>query len=61
MSNKQLSIALVRGLARTKPLHRETIRALGLSKIGDSVVRPDNPSVRGMVRQVGYLVKVTAA
>jgi large subunit ribosomal protein L30 len=38
--------------------NRATIRALGLHGIGDTVVVPDNPATRGMVRQVRFLVSV---
>ncbi|OGO55151.1 MAG: 50S ribosomal protein L30 [Chloroflexi bacterium RBG_16_72_14] len=38
--------------------NRATIRALGLHGIGSSSVLPDNPAVRGMVRQVRFLVTV---
>ncbi len=38
--------------------NRATIRALGLGRIGDTVVIPDNPATRGMVRQVRFLVSV---
>jgi large subunit ribosomal protein L30 len=38
--------------------NRATIEALGLRRIGDSVVVDDNPAVRGMVRQVRFLVTV---
>ena len=38
--------------------NRATIEALGLRRIGDSVVVPDNPAVRGMIRQVRFLVDV---
>ena len=37
--------------------NRATIRALGLHRIGDTVVVPDNPATRGMVRQVRFLVR----
>ncbi|OKL55067.1 50S ribosomal protein L30 [Bowdeniella nasicola] len=37
---------------------RETLRALGLRKIGQSVVREDNDAVRGMIRTVDHLVDV---
>ncbi|MFM9128885.1 MAG: 50S ribosomal protein L30, partial [Candidatus Limnocylindrus sp.] len=37
---------------------RGTIRALGLDRIGDTNLLPDNPAVRGMVRQVNFLVSV---
>jgi large subunit ribosomal protein L30 len=38
--------------------NRATIRALGLHRIGDSVVVPDNDATRGMVRQVRFLVEI---
>ena len=36
--------------------NRATIRALGLHGIGSSSLLPDNEAVRGMVRQVRFLV-----
>jgi large subunit ribosomal protein L30 len=38
--------------------NRATIRALGLKRIGHTVEVPDNPAIRGMVRQVRFLVSV---
>ena len=38
--------------------NRATVRALGLHGIGSSSILPDNPAVRGMVRQVRFLVTV---
>jgi large subunit ribosomal protein L30 len=38
--------------------NRATVRALGLKRIGDTVVIPDNPATRGMIRQVRFLVSV---
>jgi large subunit ribosomal protein L30 len=38
--------------------NRATVRALGLHRIGDTVVVPDNDATRGMVRQVRFLVNV---
>jgi large subunit ribosomal protein L30 len=42
----------------TKPNHRETLRTLGLKRIGDIVVKEDRPEIRGMIRTVSYLVVV---
>jgi large subunit ribosomal protein L30 len=39
-------------------MHRETLRSLGLHRIGDSVVKQDRPEFRGMVRTVAHLVTV---
>ena len=37
---------------------RETLRTLGLKRIGDVVVKEDRPEIRGMVRAVRHLVAV---
>ncbi len=37
---------------------RATVRALGLSRIGETVVVADNPATRGMARAVRFLVEV---
>ena len=41
--------------------HKRTLRALGLRKIRQRVVRPDNPAVRGMVRTIPHLVRIVEA
>ena len=38
--------------------NRATIRALGLKRIGDVVVKEDRPEIRGMVQTVRHLVTV---
>ena len=35
-----------------------TLRGLGFRRIGQTVVRPDNPATRGMVLSVRHLVEV---
>jgi large subunit ribosomal protein L30 len=37
---------------------RDTLRSLGLRRIGQSVEVPDNPQTRGMVHAVRHLVEV---
>ena len=37
---------------------RETLRTLGLHRIGDSVIKADRPEVRGMIQVVRHLVVV---
>ena len=41
--------------------HRGTLRALGLGKIGRTVVHDDSPVVAGMLRKVRHLVKIEDA
>jgi large subunit ribosomal protein L30 len=40
------------------PDQKGTMRALGLSKIGRSVVKADNPTLRGMLFKVKHLIEV---
>ena len=54
---KKLKITLIRSLIGYKQDQRATVRALGLGKIGTSVVQEDNPTIRGMVHKVRHLVK----
>ena len=37
---------------------RESLRSLGLKRIGHSVVKEDRPEIRGMVAKVTHLVTV---
>ena len=37
---------------------RNTLRSLGLKRIGDIVVKEDRPEIRGMVATVSHLVVV---
>ena len=43
-----LKITQVKGLVGTKPNHRANIEALGLKRIGHSVVKQDTPIIRGI-------------
>jgi large subunit ribosomal protein L30 len=59
MMAKQLQITLKRSLIGRPESQRQTVQALGLRKLHQSVVQQDNPSIRGMVNQVSHLVEVT--
>lgn len=58
MVNKTVKVTQVRSVIGKKPSHRETIKGLGLRRIGHTVVLEDTPSIRGMINQVQYMVKV---
>lgn len=40
---------------------KETLRALGLRRLGHQVIKEDTPSIRGMVYKVRHLVEVEPA
>jgi len=54
----KLSIKLVKSTIGRKPKHRATIQALGLRKLNQVVVKEDNPQMRGMIKQVDFLLEV---
>ena len=54
----QLKVQQKRGLVGLKKNQRETLRTLGLKRIGDVVVKEDRPEIRGMVNTVRHLVTV---
>ena len=54
----RLKVTQVRSTVGTKHMHRETVRSLGLKRIGHSVIKDDRPEFRGMIRTVAHLVTV---
>lgn len=56
-----LKVTQKRSAIGRPPVQRKTLRALGLRRIGHSVVRPDSPDVRGMIFKVQHLVEVEQA
>jgi large subunit ribosomal protein L30 len=54
----RLKVTQIKSEIGGKPNQRETLRSLGLKRIGDIVVKDDSPVVRGYVNTVAHLVKV---
>jgi large subunit ribosomal protein L30 len=54
----RLKVTQIKSVISEKQNQRDTLRSLGLKRIGDSVVREDSPANRGYVRAVAHLVKV---
>jgi large subunit ribosomal protein L30 len=52
----QLKVQQKRDLVGLKANQRETLRSLGLKRIGDVVVKEDRPEIRGMINTVRHLV-----
>ncbi len=47
-------------IGRTK-VQKDTIQALGFTKLNQTVTKEDNPAIRGMIRKVQHLVEVKEA
>jgi len=54
----QLKVTQTKSAIGGKDNQRQTLRTLGLGRIGRSVVREDRPEVRGMITTVAHLVTV---
>ena len=55
---KTVKVRLVRGLRGAKGIHRLSVKALGLGKLGSVRELKDSPQVRGLINKVHYLVRV---
>ena len=53
-----LKIKLVKSPIGYEQSQKDTVKALGLRKIGQEVVQPDNEPIRGMIFKVKHLVSV---
>ena len=54
----RLKVTQTRSEIGGKRNQRETLRTLGLKRIGDVVIKEDRPEIRGMVQTVRHLVTV---
>ena len=54
-----LNIKLVKSLNGRLDKQVATANSLGLRKIGDVTVQPDNDQTRGKIAKIGYLLQVT--
>ena len=56
-----IKVKLVKSLIGSKKDQIATVYALGLRKIGDEVVQPNNPQTLGKIKKVSHLIEVTEA
>ncbi len=56
-----LKIKLVRGFQGRKDDQIATAKSLGLRKIGNEVIQPDNEATKGKIKKISHLVEVTEA
>lgn len=56
-----LKIKLVKSLIGSTEKQKASAAALGLHKIGDETIQPDNPQTQGKIVKIGHLVEVNKA
>ena len=57
----QIKIKQIKSRINCPKVQKRTLDALGLRKMNHTVVKEDNPSIRGMVQAGHHLVEVTEA
>lgn len=57
-TKKQLKVTQIRSMIRCTKKQKATMKSLKLSHPNKSVVRTDNPALRGQLKSVAHLVKV---
>ena len=55
---KTLKITLTKSPITYPKNQKETLKALGLTKMHKTVEKPDNEAIRGMIKTVSHLVTV---
>jgi len=55
---KMLRITYVKSSIGYSVRHKATVRALGLTKLNQTVVQEDNPTIRGMLSKINHLVSI---
>ena len=58
MANKTIKVTQVRSTNGRIKAHKACVAGLGLRRINHTVEVEDTPSIRGMINQVNYLVRV---
>ena len=56
-----IQVKLVKSLIGSKKDQIATAKALGLRKIGDVAIQPENPQTQGKINKISHLVEVTKA
>jgi large subunit ribosomal protein L30 len=54
----ELKVTQIKSKIGGKQEQRDSLRSLGLRRIGDVVVKQDRPEIRGMIKAVRHLVTV---
>lgn len=55
---RELRITLTKSLIGVPEKHRKIVAGLGFRKRMQTVVHPDSPEVRGMIRKIPHMLRV---
>ncbi len=56
---KKIRVTLVKSPIGYEKSQKATVRALGLTKMSQSIEKDDTPAVRGMIAKVAHLLEIS--
>jgi len=59
MADKKITVKLKKSLIGSKDYQRQSVRGLGLSKLGQVVTVKDTPENRGMINKAIHLLELS--
>lgn len=54
----KLEIKLVKSTIGRLEKHKKTVEALGLKKVGQTVIKEANPAIKGMIDSIDFMLEV---
>ncbi len=58
MAEKKIKITQTKSIIGSTKRQRRTMKALGLTKLGQKVEQKETPQILGMIEKVNHLIKV---
>ena len=58
MAEGTIKIKLIRSVICTPQKHKDIVKSLGLKKVSRTVIKPDTPGFRGMVKKIPHLLAI---
>ncbi len=58
MADKEITVKLKKSLIGSKDYQRQSVRGLGLNKLGQVVSVQDTPENRGMINKISDMVEI---
>jgi len=57
MANKKIKVQLVKSLIGSSESQKKVVKALGLTKVNQTIEHNDTATIRGMMNKISHLVK----
>ena len=57
MANKKIKVQLVKSLIGSSESQKKVVKALGLTKVNQTIEHNDSATIRGMMNKISHLVK----